>query len=162
MCLLQYYQVVYKTIIQNKISLKCRSWANTIPPAAIKVVFFSSFRIKVERMIFTRKHWWFRRHLFIWSEKRKQRRSRAFLIVHWLLALVDLWNTNSPSFCPFTQFSHSIHSVIYLFCWRLSWEYISIYNSCENRSSNQEVSNFWQLLPIIAVILKTVCLVLTG
>ena len=40
MCLLQYYQVVYKTIIQNKISLKCRSWANTIPPAAIKVVFF--------------------------------------------------------------------------------------------------------------------------
>ena len=85
---------------------------NTVLPAASKGVFgFLSFRTK-------QRDWYLLGNIggsedtFIWSENRKQRRSRVFLIVYWLLALVDFCNTNSPSFCPFIQFSHSIHLVI--------------------------------------------------
>ena len=74
-----------KCRIQNKKSLKCWSWVNTVLPAANKGVFgLSSFRTKSERMIFTLKHHWFRKYFFALSENCKQRGSGVFLIVHWL------------------------------------------------------------------------------
>ena len=104
---------------------------------------FSSFRIKEEMMIFSIKHRWPRKHFFVWSGNPKQ--TKSISIVHWLLALMDFFNTNSHSFCPFTKVSQNIHSATYFHVVDYP-EWTAWLTTLVKIGSEQEISSFGQVL----------------